>query len=60
MNEEEEAQRELMKEAVKEAIKEWLDEKFALVGKWTIHSIIAVVLAAMVYFVLIYSGWEHK
>lgn len=61
MNEEEETeQRELMKEAVKEAIKEWLDEKFITIGKWTFNSVLAVLLAALVYLVLIYNGWEHK
>jgi uncharacterized membrane protein YraQ (UPF0718 family) len=57
---EEDIQRDLMKEAVKEAIKEWLDEKFIVVGKWTVNSIIAVLLAALVYFSLVYNGWEHK
>jgi len=48
------------KEVVKEALKEWLDEKFILVGKWTVTSIMALALAALVYFMLTYHGWKHS
>lgn len=47
------------KEAVKEALKEWLDEQFARVGKWTVHGILAVALAALVYFILVHNGWRQ-
>jgi hypothetical protein len=50
----------IYKEAVREALKEWLDEKFAVVGKWTVNSVLAVGLAALVYFVLAYNGWKHQ
>lgn len=50
----------IYKEAVREALKEWLDEKFVVVGKWTVNSVLAVALAAMVYFVLAYNGWKHS
>ena len=50
----------IYKEAVREALKEWLDEKFALVGKWTVNSVLAVLLAAVVYFVLAFNGWKHS
>lgn len=50
----------IYKEAVREALKEWLDEKFTLVGKWTVNSVLAVMLAAMVYFVLAFNGWKHS
>ena len=47
------------KEAVKEALHEWLDEKFALFGKWSLNGILAAVLVAVAYFVLAANGW-HK
>ena len=47
------------KEAVKEAITEWLDAKFQAVGKFTVNGILAAGLAALVYFILIYSGWKE-
>ena len=50
----------IYKEAVREALKEWLDEKFTLVGKWTVNSVLAVMLAAIVYFVLAFNGWKHS
>jgi hypothetical protein len=50
----------IYKEAVREALKEWLDEKFTTVGKWTVNSFFAVLLAAAVYFVLAYNGWKHS
>lgn len=49
----------IYKEAVREALKEWLDDTFATVGKWTVHSALAVALAALVYFVLAFNGWKQ-
>lgn len=49
----------ITKAAVKEAIKEWLDEQFVKVGKWTVHGIVAMSLAALVYFILLHNGWKH-
>lgn len=48
------------KDVVKEALKEWLDEKFMLVGKWTVTSALALLMAALVYFVLTYHGWKQS
>lgn len=50
----------IYKEAVREALKEWLDEKFTMVGKWTVNSVLAVALAGLVYFVLAWNGWKHS
>ena len=50
----------IYKEDVREALKEWLDEKFTVVGKWTVNSVLAVALAALVYFVLAFNGWKHS
>lgn len=47
------------KEAVKEALKEWLDEKYMTFGKWSLHGILAMVLAGGVYLAMVSNGW-HK
>lgn len=47
------------KEAVKEVLREWLDEKYAAFGKWSLHGILAMLLAGAVYLFLISNGW-HK
>ena len=47
-----------MKAAAKEAIKEWLDEKFATFGKWSLTTLAALGLAALVYFILLANGWK--
>lgn len=49
-----------MKDAVKEAITEWLDAKFQAVGKFTVNGVLAAGLAALVYFILVYSGWKQE
>ncbi len=54
-----EAVKEVAKDAAKDAIKEFLDEKFAAFGKWSMASIGAMCLAALVYFILLMNGW-HK
>lgn len=46
------------KELIKEAITEWLDKQFATFGKWAFASLLSVGLAALLYFVLINSGWK--
>lgn len=48
-----------MKEVVREALKEWLDEKYASFGKWSFHSLLALLLAGGVYLAMIANGW-HK
>ncbi len=47
-----------MKSAMKDAIKEWMDEKFAEVGRWTIHSIVVAALGLLAYFILATHGWQ--
>ncbi len=48
-----------VKHAMKEALKEWLDEKFASFGKWSLGSLGAAVLVAIIYFLLQLNGWKH-
>lgn len=52
-------QDEAMKAAVKEALREWLNEKFTQFGKWSLGSLAALGLAALVYFILAMNGWRH-
>lgn len=51
-------QKEMVKQALKDGLKEWLNEKFSEVGRWTIRAGAAAGLAAIVYFVLQFSGWH--
>lgn len=52
-------QKEIVKEAAKDAIKEWLDAQFATFGKWSMAALASMALAALVYFILINSGWHR-
>lgn len=52
-----EERRREMKKATKEAIKEWLDQQFALFGKWSLAAIASLALAGLVYFILWVNGW---
>ena len=49
----------LIKEAVKETLREWLDEKYTVFGKWSLHGLLAMLLAALAYFIATQNGW-HK
>ena len=51
--------KDMMKEAVKETLREWLDEKYAVFGKWSMHGILAMLLVALAYFIATQNGW-HK
>ena len=48
-----------IKEALKEALREWLDDRFALLGKWSAGAIAAALLSAVVWLILTAEGW-HK
>jgi hypothetical protein len=50
--------KDVMKEATKEAIREWLDDKFAAFGKWSMASITAIALAALLWLFLTTHGWK--
>lgn len=47
------------KEALKEALKEWLDAKFASLGRWTLGTLAAMALSAVVYGIITIAGY-HK
>lgn len=48
-----------VKEATKEAIKEFLNEQYIRLGKWSLHTIFALLAAALCYFILWMNGWKH-
>jgi hypothetical protein len=54
---EREEDKQLMKEAFKEAYHEWLDDQFARFGRWSFYSLAAMALVALLYFILVRSGW---
>lgn len=49
----------LWKKAVKEALTEWLDDKFTMLGKWTLGGLLCAAFAGLMYVWLISQGW-HK
>lgn len=46
------------KAALKEALKEWMDEKFAIFGKWSLGSLAALALGVLIYLFLLTHGWR--
>lgn len=48
-----------IKEALKEAITEWLNDKFIMLGKWTLGGLAAAAFAGLVYLAILGLGW-HK
>ena len=49
-----------VKDALKSALREWLREQLAEVGKWTLKGMGSLALAALVYFLLMKSGWKFE
>ena len=54
-----EERKRFIKDAMKEAFKEYLEEKTSQFGKWSLRTIFAAVLVALIYFVLTINGWQH-
>lgn len=48
------------KQAIKEALEEWLDKQFTKFGRWSLRSIGAIALAALVYMWASSHGWTIK
>lgn len=48
-----------VKEATKEAIKEFLNEQYMRLGRWSLNAILAMLAAAVCYFILWMNGWKH-
>lgn len=48
-----------IKDTMKEGLKEWLDEKINIFGRWSLRSIGAALIVALIYFVLTINGWSH-
>ena len=55
-----EEQKEIHKQVIKEAIQEWLDQQYAIVGKWTLSGFRAMVIVAVVYLWAAAHGWVVK
>lgn len=53
-------QQEELKEAVKEAIHDWMDEKYAMIGRWTTNLVVMGLVAGALYLALIADGWVKK
>jgi hypothetical protein len=51
--------KQVQKDAIKEALREWLNDQYAEFGKWTARSIVAVVLAGLVWFWASSHGWTR-
>lgn len=47
------------KAALKEALKEWMDDKFAMFGKFSLGAFIVALLSIVAYALLTLNGW-HK
>lgn len=54
-----EEKKQAVKEATKEAIKEFLNEQYIKLGRWSLHTIFALLAAATCYFILWMNGWKH-
>lgn len=48
-----------MKEAFREAAKEFMEAQMAKFGRWSLHTIGAAAVVALLYFVLQMSGWHR-
>jgi hypothetical protein len=46
------------KQWIKEAMKEWLSEQISAVGWWTFKGVAAMLLVALVYFIITFKGWK--
>lgn len=51
-------QKRLLKEAIKEGLREWLNEQWAMFGKWTAHGLLALLFAALTYFWFATHGYK--
>ena len=52
--------KQIIKEAFKEAAKEWLQEVYVSFGKWSLRTIGALLIVAMLYFILTMNGWSYS
>ena len=51
------ASRDERKTIIKEALHEWLEEKWAIAGRWSIAGIFAAAMAVLAYLYLTMHGW---
>jgi hypothetical protein len=55
---EEEELRELLEQSMDKAINKWLDKQFATFGKWTLHGLLAVFFAGLLYLYFHTQGFK--
>lgn len=48
----------MIKSALKDGIKEWMDEQFAIFGRWSFYGIAAAGLGALALYLLRANGWN--
>lgn len=48
-----------IRQELKAALREWLDEQFAVVGRWTLRGLAAMGLGALVWLILTANGWHR-
>lgn len=50
--------KDLQKDVLKEAVSEWMDERFAMFGRWSFHSLLVLAFAGAVYLAMRGQGWS--
>lgn len=49
-----------VKDALKEGLQEWLNDQMAEFGKWSLRTLLALLIAGVVWLALVSSGWKHS
>lgn len=47
-----------IKRLFKEAASEWLEDKFAIFGRWALISVLAAVFIGLIFFAMTMQGWH--
>jgi hypothetical protein len=51
-------EKQLIREALKEGMRSWLDDQFAILGRWTLRGMGAMGFFLLIYFWLSAHGWK--
>jgi hypothetical protein len=46
------------RKAVREGMHDWMDERYKMVGRWTVSTLFTLLFAAVVYFIVWMSGFS--